>query len=673
MLDRVSHDRKKRKFRSNWDRCISEFDRVIRKYPSSPYSGDAAFLKGVAYEGIYKVTRVRADQDAALVAYQYMMESYPENGRIPDALDRMGAIYLDRGDKRTAAGYYRLLADNYPKSPLAKGALAKLKTLPAPATSAARQAKEPAPEPLSRVTEQPAPASTSTAPETSPSGPAATAATAGAAGTVAAPSTVKEAAPPVSSAATPRPGLAVVRSVRFRSDRGTTRLVLDVDGEVTYESSQLTGPDRVFFDIRKAALAAPLIQAPVNINDGIIKSVRASQYDDETVRVVLDLDRATGQKSFLLTGPTRLVVDVHGNPDASSSSPSQAPAHPAASVDAGQPSGSPSGSGRHITVDSTSPAPPPPAVSKPEPAVPAVAHTPTPKPEPATIPAAPKPEPTAVPAKAVPPEPKPESKAVPAKATTASPAKPQSTKPARTSIPEQRVHETRADLGIIVLDPGHGGHDSGAVGKYGLKEKDVVLDIGKRLRDLIEDSLGCKVVMTRDTDVFVELNDRPRLASQKEASLFISIHANASRNRSARGIETYLLNTTKDRYIMEVAAMENAMTMDKMGALEMIITDLALIPKREESLKLAHAVQANLVGDLSKTARTVNDKGVKQGPFLVLYGADMPSILTEVGFISNPEEERLLGSASYRQEVAEAIFDGIKEYVKDSDVMTAHR
>src|SRR5512135_2083753 len=216
-------------------------------------------------------------------------------------------------------------------------------------------------------------------------------------------------------------------------------------------------------------------------------------------------------------------------------------------------------------------------------------------------------------------------------------------------------------IGCIVIDPGHGGKDTGALGHGGLKEKDVVLDIGKRLRDLIREQLGCKVVMTRDTDVFIDLDARP--AKQKDADIFISIHANASRDRAARGIETYLLNTTKDRHIMELAARENMMDVGRMGDMGVILRDLVLDTKREGSLRLAHAVHEKLVDEMKGANGSLNNRDVKQGPFWVLYGAEMPSILTEVGFITNPEEEQLLGTPEYRQKLANAIFDGIKDYI----------
>ena len=235
-------------------------------------------------------------------------------------------------------------------------------------------------------------------------------------------------------------------------------------------------------------------------------------------------------------------------------------------------------------------------------------------------------------------------------------------------------------IGTIVIDPGHGGKDTGAIGRNGLLEKDVVLDVGLRLRDIIRRELGCKVVMTRDKDVFIDLSARPGVAIKNDADLFISIHANASLDRSAHGIETYLLNTTKDRNIMKLAAMENSMTIDQvkdfgmLSVVNKIQKDLLLDYKREESLRLAHDIQTNLIKDLHRQSRFVSDKGVKQGPFLVLYGAEMPSILTEVGFISNPEEEEMLGSANYREHIAEAIFDGIKDYIAGMKVTaTAER
>ncbi|MFZ2197174.1 MAG: N-acetylmuramoyl-L-alanine amidase, partial [Thermodesulfovibrionales bacterium] len=208
----------------------------------------------------------------------------------------------------------------------------------------------------------------------------------------------------------------------------------------------------------------------------------------------------------------------------------------------------------------------------------------------------------------------------------------------------------------IVIDAGHGGHDPGAVGPNKLYEKDVVLDIALKLRELLQKNPSYEIFLTRDKDVFIPLEQRTAIANSKNADLFVSIHANASPRREAKGIETYMLNWTNDEEAMKVAARENAISLKKMrqmnkkemDILDIIKSDLSRENKRDESIKLAHYIQKNLVSDLHRDYNHIVDLGVKQALFYVLFGAKMPSVLVEVSFISNPLEERLLSKDDYR-------------------------
>jgi N-acetylmuramoyl-L-alanine amidase len=221
----------------------------------------------------------------------------------------------------------------------------------------------------------------------------------------------------------------------------------------------------------------------------------------------------------------------------------------------------------------------------------------------------------------------------------------------------------------IAIDAGHGGHDPGATGRGGLKEKTVTLDIAKRLAALVKERLGCTVVMTRDTDVFIPLEQRPFIAKSKGADLFVSIHVNANRKRKARGIETYIQSLrASDRDAMATAARENSMSTKRLSELkselDRIFADLAKDDKLEESLQLAHAVQGSLVGTMKPITGQVVNLGVKRAFFYVLINTEMPSILAEVGFISNTDEEKMLRMDSYRQSIAEALYQGVKKYVE---------
>jgi len=219
----------------------------------------------------------------------------------------------------------------------------------------------------------------------------------------------------------------------------------------------------------------------------------------------------------------------------------------------------------------------------------------------------------------------------------------------------------------VVIDAGHGGHDPGAVGPSGLYEKNVVLDVALRVREIMrKDYPAYDIVLTRENDVFIPLPERAEIANRHNADLFVSIHANASSNHNARGMETYLLNWTNDVEAMKVAARENAISLKKMkqmkGDLGVILASLERENKRNESVNVAGYIQQSLVSSMRKKYRDVSDLGVKQALFYVLFGARMPSSLVEVSFISNPKEEKLLATDSYRQSLARSIAAGIHKY-----------
>lgn len=215
----------------------------------------------------------------------------------------------------------------------------------------------------------------------------------------------------------------------------------------------------------------------------------------------------------------------------------------------------------------------------------------------------------------------------------------------------------------IVIDPGHGGHDPGAVGQSGLQEKDVVLSIGLRLREKLQEELGLDVVMTRSTDVFIPLEERTAIANKVGADLFVSIHANAAPNRNASGIETYYLNLAKTEKVAQLAAKENGTSLEKVSTLQAILFDLMANYKLNDSAHLAEEVQKALHKTIKRDYPDTRSLGVKQGPFYVLVGATMPSILVETAFISNSNEEAHLKDPSFHTLAADGILDGIRGYI----------
>jgi N-acetylmuramoyl-L-alanine amidase len=217
-------------------------------------------------------------------------------------------------------------------------------------------------------------------------------------------------------------------------------------------------------------------------------------------------------------------------------------------------------------------------------------------------------------------------------------------------------------IGKIVIDAGHGGHDTGTIGPNGLLEKDVVLDVAKRLGRLLETRLGAEVIYTRKDDTFVPLETRTAIANQERADLFISIHANSSHDSDARGVETYYLNFTSSPEALEVAARENAVSEKSIHELQDLVKKIALKEKIDESREFAGDVQQSLYGGLSLNSAGIRNRGIKKAPFIVLIGANMPSILAEISFVSNPTDERKMETSEHRQRIAESLYRGISKY-----------
>ena len=262
-----------------------------------------------------------------------------------------------------------------------------------------------------------------------------------------------------------------------------------------------------------------------------------------------------------------------------------------------------------------------------------------------------------------------------AQATTPQPSAsaPAGTGPGK--IPPSAIARQLA-LGVrrIIIDPGHGGKDYGAPGYLkGVHEKRITLQIAKRLKKMICEQLKCQAILTRDKDRYLSLEERTAIANTQNADLFISIHTNASRDRRAYGVETYILNLATDDEAIRVAAMENATSAKNISDLDSILQDLMQNAKVNESTRLAGYVQQAMAARLRKRYKTIRNKGIKQAPFYVLLGADMPSILVETSFISNPRECRRLTSASYQKQLCQGIVDGVRRYIQETNPMAFER
>lgn len=398
------------------------------------------------------------------------------------------------------------------------------------------------------------------------------------------------------------------------------RVTLSLEAEVTYLQDEVERPRRLFFDLRGVRASPALVDATLKYDDEVVKEIRLGRHPQNTTRVVLDLSGIEAYSVYSIYNPYRLVIDLRRVATA----------------------------GVSASLVASLPAP----VVKPEVVEAKVEST--------SASAAGSREDDAVDTKKALPSRRPSVPAV------LSPAAPSANSNGKFSISRQ------LGLGVsrIVIDAGHGGHDPGARAS-GTSEADLTLDVAQRLQKLLEKQPGVEVVMTRDTDVFIPLQERTAIANREGADLFLSIHANASRNSSARGIETYFLNFATNREAEAVAARENAGSGQTMHSLPDIVKAIALNNKINESRDLAEIVQKSMVRRLTARSRHIRDLGVKQAPFIVLIGAAMPSVLAEISFITNRQEGALLKSGTYRQAIAQALLDGILAYQNELKKMNA--
>lgn len=237
------------------------------------------------------------------------------------------------------------------------------------------------------------------------------------------------------------------------------------------------------------------------------------------------------------------------------------------------------------------------------------------------------------------------------------------------SLPREGRKPQNGLLRKIVLDPGHGGKDPGAIGAGGIAEKDIVLAVAKKLAKKLKNDMGVEVVLTRRDDTFIPLEDRTAVANAEEADLFVSLHTNASLNAAAKGVETYYLDNTTDEAAMRLAARENGTSRKSITDLQFILSDLTQNSKLEDSISLAHRLQTSLVSVMGHRQVEVKDLGVKKAQFFVLVGAKMPSVLVELFFVTNKAEAQALKQTSYQEAIVDALYEGIKKYNENSAIV----
>ena len=429
-----------------------------------------------------------------------------------------------------------------------------------------------------------------------------------------------------------------IRKISAKALQNSTRVTIDLEGGVQYVSGRIANPDRIYFDLHAAKLTPVLAHTKIKTDGTILSAVRVAQNPSSVVRVVLDVNGVTDYTASLLNNPSRLVIDLYSNGEA------------VQTAKAGD------GSGETATSENA---------------------TATEKPAGKTQPSATTPVQSA---KAEPSEvgnaiPQPKGKLGLANVGKSSNGKPDLVQPASTPQPTRGGQSTltRAlglKIGRIVIDAGHGGHDTGTIGPTGLMEKDLCLDVALRLGKIIQQRLpGADVVFTRSDDTFIPLEERTHIANEAKADMFISIHANSSQDTGARGIETYYLNLKGSAEAMEVAARENATDDQGIHELQDLVKQIARTEKIDESKEFAEDVQDSLSKRIQKSAKPVKNRGVRKAPFVVLIGADMPSILTEISFLSNPADEKMLKQPEHRQRVAEGIYQGVASYLQSLNSM----
>ena len=430
------------------------------------------------------------------------------------------------------------------------------------------------------------------------------------------PVTVAAASAATSLASEVPPGdLSRIAPVKYWSSEDYTRIVIQATSPVQFKSTLLEKngeqPRQLSIDFADSYIP-PQSRNAFPIQDGLLKQARSDQIRSDTVRVILDIESLSDYKVFSLNDPFRVIIDVHGIRTATVAQDR-----------------------KPVTEQKQ------PQVSTP---APRVAKTPDVKTEPT------------------------EDKKSESLITLEDQKK---RKPSQTmvsgkyKIPGKEEISLAQQLGLgvrkIVIDPGHGGKDPGAMA-FGLKEKDIVLKIARKVETILKNKHHFQVTLTRTKDIYLPLEERTAIANTQGGDLFISVHVNAHPDKTIGGIETYFLNLATNADAMRVAALENATSTHSISELQDILSDLMKNSKIAESSRLAQFIQTNLVGGIKKVYNT-KDLGVKQAPFYVLIGAEMPAILAEISFITNPEEARLLKDEIYLQRIAEQIAAGIVAYV----------
>ena len=537
--------------RSQWLSGIRNFRRIYLAAPESSLAPSCLYMIARMYREMYRKFKLPIDIDEAINHFSDLATKFPGSSLADDALFTIAEIELtDKNNPSRAAKNFQAVIDRYPNGDRSNQAISQLQAI-------ARKHN------------------------------------------IKIPKTVTH--------AQALRDLVNLQPVQHWSSNDYTRIVIRASAPVHYKTSLLekndNQPRRLYIDFDQSYIP-PEARAPVPIEDGLLKQVRTGQFDDTTVRVVLDIESISDYKIFSLKDPFRVIVDVRG-------------------VKKGRPAAPREKTDTVVQASLEKTTPPtlrPAQITKRKTEIFITLQ---------------------------------DRKKVKPTASTGS----SQTEKATLSLAQQ------LGLGVrrIVIDPGHGGKDPGAMA-FNLKEKDIVLDVAARTAAILKKKNNYEVILTRDSDVFIPLEERTAIANTRSADLFVSIHVNAHPKKTARGVETFYLNFATNTEAMRVAARENATSTHNISEMQSILSDLMQNAKIRESSQLAQAVQTSIISGLQQHKYSIKNLGVKQAPFYVLIGAEMPAVLAEISFITNPDEARLLKDESYLQAIAEQIADGVAAY-----------
>jgi N-acetylmuramoyl-L-alanine amidase len=690
-------------------KVVAAYEIVARQHPTSGYA-DNALLQGAELSlAAHRIYGSQVDRESAARLLVWLVSEYPHSSLLDKA--RTLLKRAKPAPERPASASMQVASARVPASQAgSQSSMSSMSSARVPASQAGT------PEPsVPAMRTPPASAAKATAPmpplSASPSNAANSA-------SLAAATAASPVAPPVAPpAASVRPP--TLKHVTRATVGDIVRVTMEFDREVDYHQERLEGPARLYFDLKNTQTTAALQDATYSYSDTTVRHIRLGRPKQDITRLVIDLAGVDKYSIFELYNPYRLTIDLHRampkveplvarrlaaySPTTPHLASAQVPRdldmlkripprplpHPLSDTPVrvtSRPVSSEVASlhrvrpivGRRRDMPMSMPPAMAPIGSSAVAAQVALMFVPRPLTArrgamPLNMPAAKAPKSNVVAAKIdvekempnvevrIPPPPPPLPQRPSGPSTLPAPAAPTANTAGGFSLARQ------LGLGVarIVIDPGHGGHDPGNLGggkKSRVNESEVVLDIALRLEKMLLDEPGFEVVMTRRTDVFIPLEERPAIANREQADLFLSIHANASRNREASGVETYYLNFASNPEAEEVAARENAGAAQTMNHLPEIVRAIAMNNKLDESRDFARVVQTSMVGRLKSQNSLMKDRGVKQAPFVVLIGAGMPSVLAEVAFLSHQQEASLMKTKDYRQKVAEALFEAVKNY-----------